>query len=145
MRRSPLLFLALFITAFAGSGCAASGPEVTLRGEDYAVEVVTEPGELALGLMFRQGLEPGHGMLFIFPSEGPRSFWMKNMRFSIDILYFDGQRRLVNWHADVPPCRSERCPGYPSSAPARYVLELSAGEAERLGVQPGDELQIRRD
>ena len=61
----------------------------------------------------------------------------------VDILYFDGQRRLVSVQRDVPPCSlGDQCPPYPSEAPARYVLELNAGEATRLKLEPGAELQF---
>ena len=82
-------------------------------------------------------------MLFIFPDEAPRSFWMKNTRIPLDILYFDSQQNLVSMQQDVPPCRTERCPSYPSEGPARYVLELNAGMASRLNVQTGDYLDIQ--
>src|SRR3546814_14964479 len=66
---------------------------------------------------------------------------MKNTRIPLDILYFDDQRRLVSQQRDVPPCSAgNRCPPYPSSAPARYVLELTAGKAMEIGLQDGAEL-----
>src|SRR3546814_15102210 len=80
--------------------------------------------------MFRDELPAGHGMLFIHDRLAPQAYWMKNTRIPLDILYFDDQRRLVSQQRDVPPCSAgNRCPPYPSSAPARYVLELNAGKA----------------
>ena len=70
---------------------------------------------------------------------------MKNTLVPLDILYFDTDRRLVSMQLDVPPCKTDPCPVYPSSAPARYVLELSAGAARRTGVEVGDELKIDGD
>ena len=102
-----------------------------------------DDGERTLGLMFRTEMAEDRGMLFIFPDEAPRSFWMKNTRIPLDILYFDSQQNLVSMQQDVPPCRTERCPSYPSEGPARYVLELNAGMASRLNVQTGDHLDIQ--
>jgi uncharacterized membrane protein (UPF0127 family) len=68
---------------------------------------------------------------------------MKNTRIALDILYFDNTHRLVAQQRDVPPCSlGDGCPPYPSDAPARYVLELNAGEAARLKLQDGVELRF---
>jgi uncharacterized membrane protein (UPF0127 family) len=67
---------------------------------------------------------------------------MKNTLIPLDMLYFDATRQLVSMQLNVPPCRADPCPVYPSEGPARYVLELSGGTARRIGVQPGDELKI---
>ena len=81
-------------------------------------------------------------MLFLFPHEAPRSFWMKNCKFPIDILYFDENLELVSVAENAQPCRTARCPGYPSEGPAMYVLELNAGKSAELGVKPGDVLTL---
>ena len=95
--------------------------------------------------MFRDSMPRDEGMIFIFPNEAPRSFWMKNTRIPLDIMYFDKDLKLVSISADTPPCRVSRCPSYPSSKPAMYVLELNAGMAAELGVVPGDLLEIDLD
>ncbi len=139
-------FSALFalLAAFTPlSGCASSGPWVEIGGQRYAVEVADDNAERARGLMFRDSLPAEAGMLFIHEHEEPQAYWMKNTRIALDILYFDGQRRLVSQQRDVPPCTlGDRCPPYPSDAPARYVLELNAGQAERLRLQNGTELRL---
>jgi uncharacterized membrane protein (UPF0127 family) len=82
-------------------------------------------------------------MLFIHEREAPRSYWMMNTRIPLDILYFDASLRLVSQRRDTPPCPpGERCPAYPSGAPARYVLELNAGEAARLGLEDGATMRL---
>ena len=88
--------------------------------------------------MFRDAMADDHGMLFIHDRQEPQAYWMKNTRIPLDILYFDRDRRLVSQQRDVPPCSAgDRCPPYPSRAPAQYVLELNAGQAARLGLQDG--------
>jgi uncharacterized membrane protein (UPF0127 family) len=68
---------------------------------------------------------------------------MKNTHIPLDILFFDDARRLVTQQRDVPPCSlGDACPPYPSDEPARYVLELNAGEAARLKLEDGAELQF---
>ena len=125
------------------SGCANGAPWVKIGGERYAVEIADDDAERARGLMFRDVLAEGHGMLFIHVSEEPQSYWMKNTRIPLDILYFDDSRRLVAQQRDVPPCSlGDACPPYPSGAPARYVLELNAGEAARLELQDGATIEF---
>lgn len=132
--RTTSLYVVLAVAIAATAGCAAAEPEVVLEDHRFTVEIADEPEEHAQGLMFRDSMPADHGMLFIFPRSSPRSFWMKNTRIPLDILYFDAQRRLVKAHHNVPPCRSRRCPSYSSKWPAKYVLELNGGTAERIGV-----------
>lgn len=135
---------ALLILASAAPIAACSGEaSVVLKGERFSVDVADTPDAQRLGLMFRESMPDDHGTLFVFASEVPRGFWMKNTKISLDILYFDSGRRLVYLHEDVPPCTTPDCPSYPSHHPARYVLELNAGTAKRLGVERGDVLEIK--
>ena len=109
------------------------------------MELARTSEEQALGLMFRESLPDDHGMLFLFPVEARRSFWMKNCRISLDILYFDEDLKLVSVAENAKPCRTTRCPSYPSTGPAKYVLELNAGKAAELGAKPGDALVLDLD
>lgn len=138
-------FLLLALTVLACSSCVARDPYVVLKGERFTVELADTGEKQALGLMFRDHLADDHGMLFRFPGEAMRSFWMKNTRIPLDIFYFDSNRQLVSVAENAQPCRSQRCPPYPSAAPARYVLELRAGKAAELGVRPGDVLELHLD
>jgi uncharacterized membrane protein (UPF0127 family) len=79
-----------------------------------------------------------HGMLFVFQDDQPRTFWMKNTLIPLDMLFFDADRRLVAIQANAQPCKADPCGLYPSNAPARYVLELNAGAAAKLGARMGD-------
>ena len=92
--------------------------------------------------MFRDSMPDDHGMLFIFPGETRRSFWMKNTRIPLDIFYFDRNLALVSVSENTLPCRTRKCPSYPSDGPATYVLELNAGKAAELGVKSGDVLKL---
>ena len=91
--------------------------------------------------MYREHLAKDRGMLFTFDQAQAWTFWMKNTKIPLDILYFDSARKLVSQQRDVPPCSlGDRCPPYPSQAPARYVLELNAGQAAALKLADGAEL-----
>jgi len=138
-RMSP----ALLVSALLLSGCASGGEWVEIGGKRYTVEIADDDTERARGLMFRDTLADGTGMLFIHEAEEPQAYWMKNTRIPLDILYFDEGRKLVTQQRNVPPCSAgDACPSYPSDQPARFVLELNAGEAERLKLQDGAELTL---
>jgi uncharacterized membrane protein (UPF0127 family) len=125
-------------------GCAsASSHWVELDGRRYTVELAETDAERERGLMFRDALPADHGMLFVHEREAPQAYWMKNTHIPLDILYFDNARRLVSQQRGVPPCSlGDACPPYPSQAPARYVLELNAGQAEALQLRDGTMLTI---
>ena len=95
------------------------------------VEIADDPIERAEGLMGREDIKPGQGMLFVFDDEYPRSFWMKNTPLSLDILFFDAEGRWVSSQLSTTPFSTN---GLPSGLPAQYALEILAGESERLGL-----------
>jgi len=127
------------------SSCMTKGPYVELNHERFSIELADTQEKRTLGLMFRDSMPEDHGMLFIFPGETRRSFWMKNTRIALDIFYFDSNLTLVSVAENTPPCRTPECPNYPSDGPAKYVLELNAGKAVELGVKRGDVLELYLD
>ena len=141
MRLSRLFAPALLLVL---AGCASAGGHwVEVGGQRYEVEIADSDASRAQGLMFRDKMADGHGMLFIHDAEEPQAYWMKNTRIPLDILYFDTGRKLVTQQRDVPPCSAgDACPIYPSNAPARYVLELNAGQAAKLKLQDGSEIRF---
>lgn len=139
MIRHIQISLALLLLTFL-IGCEATEPWVEVAGERYFVEIAADDATRTRGLMFRDELAANRGMLFIFEREAPRSFWMRNTRIPLDIIYLDRDMRVVSIAANTPPCRSRQCPSYPSTGPAMYVLEINAGHAARLGLQRGDQL-----
>ena len=132
----------LACTACATTTSGAASPTVTLRGHVFGIELAVTPAEHARGLMDRKAMPAGHGMLFVFPDSQPRTFWMKDTLIPLDILFFDDAHRLVAMRADAQPCRADPCSLYPSEVPARYVLELNAGTAAKLGLRNGDVMTI---
>jgi uncharacterized membrane protein (UPF0127 family) len=140
MRTNVLIVLAACLL----SSCAnARGDWVELAGHRYAIEIADDDAERARGLMFRDTMGADQGMLFIHDRQQPQAYWMKNTKIPLDILYFDNGRKLVAQQRDVPPCSlGDACPSYPSNAPARYVLELNAGEAARIKLEDGAELRF---
>ncbi len=107
-------------------------------GVVVTVEVSQTEDELTKGLMFREELLPGSGMLFFFQSEGRRGFWMKNVVFPLDIVWMDSNLRVVDITRGAVPCEVEPCMIYLPRHPARYVLEVQSGFADEHGILVGD-------
>jgi uncharacterized membrane protein (UPF0127 family) len=99
------------------------------------VEVVATPALRQRGLMFREELPGGHGMLFLFPASAPLSFWMKNTLIPLDILFIEKSGRIVRIHQNTTP-HSEA--PLASDAPARFVLEVPGGWTAQVGIREGD-------
>jgi hypothetical protein len=106
-----------------------------LGGEEFSLMVARTEDEQTLGLSGFPTLAQNEGMIFPYGSDDSYGFWMKDMLFPIDIIWIDVSMRVVWVEGSVSPDT------YPSiffpSAPARGVIELSAGTAERLGLSVG--------
>jgi uncharacterized membrane protein (UPF0127 family) len=123
----------------------SAGPKVVLPdGYAVSVEIASDDVTRAQGLMYRDQLREGTGMLFLFPSPAYIPFWMKNTLIPLDIIWIDENRKVVHVAADVPPCTADPCPSYPPypKVAAQYVLELPAGAAERHGIVYGSTLRF---
>jgi len=136
--------LALLACAPSGSGpapaatAASAGPGVILpSGAVFRVELAVTDAERAQGLMFRESLAEGAGMLFLFDGTEIRPFWMKNCHFPLDIIHLTKDGTVVDVLANVPPCAADPCPTYPPAAASDTVLELNAGVAARSGLLRG--------
>jgi uncharacterized protein len=146
-----MLMRAISVTVFVLSllTCSCGNAKdhwVQLGEQRFQVEIADNDAERARGLMFRESMDANRGMLFIHGGQQPLAYWMKNTNIPLDILYFDSDRHLVSQQRDVPPCSlGNRCPPYPSDAPALYVLELNAGQAAKLGLKDGAELILGPD
>jgi uncharacterized membrane protein (UPF0127 family) len=126
-------FILGLILAWAALSAAPAGDRFVKvflpDGTAITAELAATPAERELGLMFRDRLDQDQGMLFVFDREELNSFWMLNMKFPIDIIWLNAEKRIVHIEAQVPPCPREPCPSYPTPAPALYVLELQSGAA----------------
>lgn len=143
--RNAAIALVLGLSA-ATTGCATKSDQwVELNGKRYFVEIADTDAERAQGLMFREEMAEDRGMFFVHPTNEMQAYWMKNTKIPLDILYFDPQLKLVSQSRYTPPCSAgDNCPPYPSSGPAQYVLELNAGQAEKLNLKDGDTLTLSK-
>lgn len=147
MTRNSLRFLPLAaLLAIALSAC--SKPQVAIRpsGGDAAaiatvkVEIADTPAKREIGLMYRKRLAPDAGMIFIFPKALPVRFWMKNTEIPLDMIFANGEGRIIGIVTNAAPY-SERLLAVEGNS--KYVLEVNAGFCKRFGVKAGDYLEFR--
>ncbi|NIM91757.1 MAG: hypothetical protein GTO17_12520 [Candidatus Aminicenantes bacterium] len=139
-------FFLLFLILSILSGTAAFSRKYLKiflpDGSSLTAELALTDKERQEGLMFREKIDWDQGMLFVFKREGIHSFWMKNMRFPIDILWLDREKRIVHLEIDVPPCTKDPCPSYSTSNSALFVLELKAGSVARHRLKLYDKIEF---
>ena len=142
--RTAALALGLALIAVVMVALSACRPvaTVTVGSATWSVETAITPEEHYQGLSGRTELPQGEGMLFIFDHEQELKFWMFDMNFPIDIIWIDSSCRVIDatLNADPPaPGQSPvELPRFSPQAPAKYVLEVNAGEFEDAGLEAGD-------
>ena len=136
----------LLVACILPASRAGAGPDLvplTLpSGKVLQVEVLVKDEDRAMGVMFRPSLPEDRGLLFVFEHPEFQSFWMKNCKFPIDMVWLDGERRVVHLAESVPPCKSEPCPLYTPMRKALFVVELNAGQARREKAVIGSQLSF---
>lgn len=137
------LALIILLTAFLG-GCGEDSPagmpvvKMKIGNQTFNLEVARTEAQQEKGLMKRDSMEADHGMIFVFGEQVVRSFWMKNTRFPLDILFLDSGGKIVSIHQ----MRAYDETNTSSDLPAQYAIELNKGAAAASGVKVGDVLQI---
>jgi uncharacterized membrane protein (UPF0127 family) len=102
---------------------------ILIGGVLLTVELAETPSAQEKGLSDRQYLPNDHGMLFVFDHEDNWGFWMVDMKFSLDIIWFNSNRQAVFVEQNLSPCTPQSCPVYTPDTKATYVLEVNAGFA----------------
>lgn len=111
-------------------------------GYTITAEIAVTDEDRQLGLMHRKKINPDQGMLLVFEQENIYSIWMKNMNIPLDILWLDGEKRIVHIERNVPPCKEDPCPTYTSRLPALYVLELKTGIVNEHNLKIYDRIEF---
>jgi len=104
------------------------------------IEIADNEFETQTGLMYRESMKTNRGMLFIFPNEQPRSFYMKNTRFALDLIYLDANKTVVSFQENAQPFNEG---SLPSNAAAKYVLEVNAGLVKTWNLEVGDKMTFK--
>lgn len=144
------------LACFALAGAAGAQPLATQRvflsGVAFELELAADPVTRERGLSGRDAIEPRGGMLFVFPDDSPRTFWMRDCKIDIDVAFLDRRGRVVATHrmrAESPrqPQEDEaqylgRLRHYASREPARFAIELRAGTLAQLGLRAGSRVDV---
>lgn len=106
------------------------------------IEIADNEYETATGLMYRSSMEAEQAMLFIFDDMAMRSFYMKNTEIPLDIIFLDDQGRIVSFQKNAQPFNEN---GLTSKVPAKYVLEVNAGMADKWSLAIGDKISYKTE
>jgi len=112
------------------------------EGYCFELELAVTQYQQALGLSFRDRLEPDHGMLFIFEDEGIYQFWMKDTKIRLDIIWLDRNGQVLYIKKNAEPCTPDYCPTINPGRIAKYVLEINGGMSDSIGLELGDRIDI---
>jgi hypothetical protein len=118
---------------------------VQLLGENgkkvgVLVEMADDPQERERGLMYRATLPEGKGMLFIFQQPTKASFWMKNTKIPLDLMYFNEQKQLLSWYT-MPVCSADPCPLFEQEN-VFFALEVPEGFVRANGFERAVRLKL---
>lgn len=127
------LLIPLLWTLACAGGSGLPTATIQVDGHPVKVEIASTQDSRQRGLMHRDKLAANSGMLFIYPDNKPRGFWMKDTRIPLSIAYADKQGKIVRI-ADMHPHSTERVP---SLYPATYALEMDQGWFAAAGIEKG--------
>ncbi|HLN02729.1 MAG TPA: DUF192 domain-containing protein [Bryobacteraceae bacterium] len=113
-------------------------------GTEIRAEVLTKSVDMEHGMMYRDALPQGRGLLFVHQRPAYLRYWMANVKAPLDIIFMDTGHKIMEISADTPICttKPEDCLTYGGHHLEQFVLELRAGEARRLGLHEGQTLRF---
>lgn len=135
-----ILTIVIVITLLLNS---RKSTKVFVNGQTISVMVAKTDKEKQVGLSGRNKIGENQGMLFIFDTPNYYSFWMKEMKFPIDIIYINGNKiTTVVENAKPPLSANDNLAIYQPSEKSDKVLELNAGSADKLKIKTGAVVEI---
>jgi uncharacterized membrane protein (UPF0127 family) len=140
---SSSVLMAIACCSLACEKAEPKQPAVQINDTTWSVEVMQTRATRAKGMGGRRELADGSGMVFLFRSERPRSFWMKDCLIPLDIAFLDATGKVVNLYTmPVETNPSNPTGRYESNLPAAFVLEVPAGDLARAGVRIGQQATL---
>lgn len=118
-------------------------PQVCYKDYCFNVELAQNNAERTNGLARRGFLKENEGMLFVFEREGNYPFWMKNTLIPLDIIWISQNNKIVFVSENNLPCGDSDCPLINPAELAKYVLEINAGMAEKIGIKIGERVVLK--
>ena len=134
------LIVVLLIT-FAYYWRSKLSVKVDIDNHIFYVDVAVTPSQKELGLGYRDSMAQDHGMLFPYDHPEQYSFWMKGMRFPLDMIWIRN-KTIIDITKNIPVATSDYLPTYAPHVPADKVLEVNAGTTDRLNIKVGDAIKI---
>ena len=119
------------------------GEVVLPSGRILQVEIADTPEKRARGYMYREKISDTDGMVFMMERLDFHSFWMKNCKVGLDIIWLDENWKTVHIERKVPPCLKDPCPSYTPMQASLYVLEIQEGLSQKERVKLGDRILYR--
>jgi uncharacterized protein len=110
----------------------------------FDVEIADTKYKQQRGLMNRESLEKNKGMLFVFEKEEAHKFWMKNTLIPLDMIWIDGNSKIIYIQKNAQPCKIDSCETFGPDENAKYVLEINGGLAEDIELGIGEEMRIMK-
>lgn len=120
---------------------APKTPTAGINGRIFSLYLAKTPKEQEIGLSKFNQIAKDKGMLFIFPRKDYLTFWMKGMKFPIDIIFIQ-ENKIVDIFQDVPVATGSALPTYTTKKQADKVLEINAGLVKEYGIKIGDHVNI---
>jgi uncharacterized membrane protein (UPF0127 family) len=140
---SSFVLMAMACGSLACNKAEPKPPSVQINGTTWRVEVAQTRATRTKGMGGRRELADGTGMVFLFRSERPRSFWMKDCLIPLDIAFLDSTGTVVNLYTMPVEANPSNPTGrYASNLPAAFVLEVPAGGLARAGVRIGQQATL---
>ena len=121
-----------------GEGGVVRTTQIVVGGVEVTAEIADTPALRERGLMERDSLPENHGMLFVYPDEPDRSFWMRNTPLALDIAFLDRNGTIINIETMQPNDDTSTF----STRPAMYALEMAAGWFAEHGVEAGARVRL---
>lgn len=140
--------LLLLIVAFFFSqrflGVLGTKATATIKNQTFSIDVAKTAKEKQTGLSGKTSIPTNYGMYFPFDKSDYYAFWMKQMKFPIDIIFIrDGKIVTIFQNVAVPTTNSDNLPLYQPDEPANAVLEVSAGLSQKYGFTKGDTVILK--
>jgi uncharacterized membrane protein (UPF0127 family) len=116
---------------------------VTVNGVELVADIAATNEQRTKGLSVKDALAENEAMLFVFDIAQEHSFWMKDMKFPIDIIWLDSNKTVVRIENSLQPCSFDSfCPTYRPDNDALYVLETAAGFAQKHAIAKGTRIEF---
>jgi Uncharacterized conserved protein len=135
------ILIILIATFLALNYLLPNTPQAKINGHTFSLYLAKTAQEQKVGLAKYKSIAPNQGMLFLFDKADNYSFWMKDMKFPIDIIFIS-DNKVVYVFGNVPVSPNDNLPVYTTKTKANKVLEINAGLAKKYGIKIGAEVRI---